>query len=448
MVTDNAAQTVCKNLHNNQVKTELPGTKSKMKKQKDSILQTSVHNLEMSAKRLHLDGPIRRKLLEPRERIEINIDPALPGSKVAHIKTFVVRHNDALGPSKGGIRMTPDVTLDDITGLAMEMTWKTSLIGVPFGGGKSGICYDPAAIPPEAKEIIIRSFTRGAIRHIGPEIYIPAPDMGTNELDMAHIRDCIAYSGGVSITNGCFVTGKPVILGGIVGRREATGKGVVHTITTACEKLGLDINKMRVAVQGFGNVGSVAAAEIAKCGAKVIAVADITGGVVNNDGLDINALIQHVQKSGGVKGFKMATHIDRSQIFEIDCDILIPAAAGSQITIQNVKKIKAKLIAEGANAPTTPQADEILNKKNIFVIPDILCNAGGVFVSYLEYTQETQREQMTLADVEQRLAGRMKQRFNEVYDFAKQKQLTMREAAMDMAVSKVVEAIYARGLLP
>ena len=418
-----------------------------MKHSKNNILQTALHNFELAAKHLNLDEAIRRKVLGPKEKIEIALAPVLPGGKLTNINAFIVRHNDALGPAKGGIRMTPDVSLDDITGLAMEMTWKTSLIGVPFGGGKSGICFDPAILSPEEKQLIIRSFTRAARRHIGPETYIPAPDMGTNEMDMAHIRDCISLSEGTSITNGCFVTGKPVILGGIVGRREATGKGVVYTIQAMCEKLGLDITDMSVVLQGFGNVGSTTAAEIVKSGAKIIAVADISGGIVNTNGLDIESLLQYVRKTSGVKGFEKATQIDKDRIFEIDCDILIPAAAGSQITIENVNKINTKIIAEGANAPTTPQADDILNERGIPVIPDILCNAGGVFVSYLEYTQETQREQMTLAQVEHRLAERMKNRFNEVYSFAREKGLTMREAAMDMAVGKVVEAVFARGLL-
>ncbi len=419
-----------------------------MNQPKDTILDTAIHNFRQAANRLNLDEPIYQKLLTARERIEVNINPALSGNKAANIKTFVVRHNDALGPAKGGIRMTPEVSLDDITGLAMEMTWKTSLIGVPFGGGKAGICVEPAQLAPADKEVIIRSFTRGVRRHIGPEIYIPAPDMGTNETDMAHIRDCVSYSDGISITKGCFVTGKPVILGGIVGRKEATGKGVVYTILAMCEKLGTDIREMRIAIQGFGNVGSVAAEQIVGCGAKLVAVADIFGAVINPDGMDMQELLKHYRKTGTVKGFKKAIKLDRDKIFEVDCDILIPAAAGSQITIENAGKIKANVIAEAANAPTTPQADEILNKRRIFVIPDILCNAGGVFVSYLEYTQETQREQMTLEQVESRLAERMKNRFNDVYDLAGQKQITMREAAMEIAVAKVVEAVYARGLLP
>ena len=231
--------------------------------------------------------------------------------------------------------------------------------------------------------------------------------MGTNEADMGHIADCIAYSAGTAITSGCFVTGKPIILGGIVGRRQATGKGVVYTILAACEKLGLDIADMRVAVQGFGNVGSVAAEEIAKRGAKVVAVNDVSGGVFDPNGLDVTALVSHVTNSGTVRGFADGQAIDRDAIFAVDCDIFVPAAGGSQITVENADKIAARIIAEGANAPTTAQADEILNQRGKFVIPDILCNAGGVFVSYLEYTQETQREQMKLTEVEKRLGERM-----------------------------------------
>ncbi len=419
-----------------------------MKQIKESILKTSLYNFDVAAKRLNLKPDIRQKILGPKEKIEIDSNPILPNGKMINAKIFIVRHHDALGPAKGGVRMSSNVTLDDVTGLAMEMTWKTSLIGVPFGGGKSGIRLDPSLLTPEEKEVVIRAYARDANHHMGPEIYVPAPDMGTNEMDMAHIRDCISYSHGVSITQGCFVTGKPVILGGIVGRREATGNGVVYTILALCEKLKTDVAEMRVVVQGFGNVGSVAAAQIARYGAKVVGVSDLTGGIVNPDGIDVDALIAYTSQTGGVKGFGGCTEIDGSEIFDVDCDILIPAAAGSQITTKNADTIKARIIAEGANAPTTPEADEMLNKRGVAIIPDILCNAGGVFVSYLEYTQETQREQMVLEQVQRRLSDRMTERFNHVYDFAGQKKLTMREAAMDIAVSHVVEAVYARGLLP
>lgn len=344
--------------------------------------------------------------------------------------------------------MSPSVTMDDIVGLAMEMTWKTSLIGVPFGGGKSGICLDLSNHSKDDKEAIIRSFTRAAIRHIGPEIYVPAPDMGTNEDDMGHIRDCLAYSWGKSITNGYFVTGKPVILGGIPGRREATGKGVVYTTVTACEKLGIDITKARVAIQGFGNVGSVAAETIANYGAKVIAVSDISGGVKNEHGLDVRALSRYVQDTGGMKGFTGGADLTNEELLMVDCDILILAATQSQITQGNASRVKATLISEGANSPTTPQADLILNNSGIFVIPDILCNAGGVFVSYLEYTQETQREQMSLDQANQRLKSRMVEKFNEVYEYSQNNNVTMRDAAMDIAVKRVVEATAALGILP
>jgi glutamate dehydrogenase (NAD(P)+) len=414
----------------------------------NGILETARHNFEQSASRLDLDEPLRQRLLRPKEKVEINISPVLPGGRLANIPIYVVFHNDALGPAKGGIRMTADVTMADVAGLAMEMTWKTSLIGVPFGGGKSGIACDPRGLPPQAKEIIIRSFTRGALRHMGPELYVPAPDMGTNEADMAHIRDCVAYSESISITRGCYVTGKPVILGGIPGRKEATGKGVACAVQALCQRLGLEPGNLRVAVQGFGNVGSVAALEMARRGARIVGVADLSGGTANPRGLDVEALVRHAAQTGGVRGFPGGNDVESREVLEMACDVLIPAAAGSQITAANVDRIQARAVAEGANAPTTPEADAVLGRRGIPVIPDILCNAGGVFVSYLEYTQETQREQMTPAEVEQRLADRMARRFEDVWSAAQAKGLTMREAAMDLAVSRVVEAILARGLLP
>ncbi len=418
-----------------------------MTKQEMGILNTAEWNVKQTAGRLGLTDTQLAWVSEPRERVEITCAHALPDREPTHVKVFVVRHNDTLGPSKGGIRMTPTVTLDEITGLAMEMTWKTALVGVPFGGGKSGICYDPASGTDREKEKVIRSFTRGVARHIGPEIYIPAPDMGTNERDMGHIRDCVSYSSGKSITQGCFVTGKPVILGGIVGRREATGKGVVYSIQEACNKLGMNISKSRVAVQGFGNVGSVAAIEIVKHGAKVIAVADHLGGIEKSDGLDVVALAEYQNNNGSVKGFPGGTPMDKDDIMEVDCDILIPAAVASVLTEDNAHKVKAKLIAEGANAPTTPGADEILFEKKISIIPDILCNAGGVFVSYLEYTQETQREQMTLQQVEGRLDERMRETFDMVFKAMKPGD-SMRQVAMNIAVGRVMDGMYARGMLP
>lgn len=412
------------------------------------ILETAIFNLNQTAERIKLKDSLLSRLSGPKEKIEITINPTLPSGKTVHIQAFISLHNDALGPSKGGIRMAPDVTLDDIVGLSMEMTWKTALIGVPFGGGKSGICTDSLKLSPGDKEIIIRSFTRGAKRHIGPEIYIPAPDMGTNESDMGHIRDCISYSQGTSITSGCYVTGKPVVLGGIIGRREATGKGVVYSILAACKELGIDITKSKVAVQGFGNVGSVAAVVIHSLGAKVIAVSDVNGGIVNENGLNIPELVKYYNQNKKLAGFKDSQLTSNEELLKIRCDILIPAASQGQITDKNADYIRAKIIAEGANSPTTPKADDILDERGIFVIPDILCNAGGVFVSYLEYTQETQREQMTLEQVEARLSKRMQERFIEVNSHSHNKRISMRQAAMDIAVGRVVDGLSARGYLP
>jgi glutamate dehydrogenase/leucine dehydrogenase len=415
---------------------------------KSTILETSCSNLEYTARRLNLKDFLLDFLIEPKERIEVTLNSRLPSGPMRHIRVYICRHNDALGPAKGGIRMTGDVTLDDIIGLSMEMTWKTALIGVPFGGGKSGIRMDPSDLNPEDKETIIRSFTRNACRHIGPEVYIPAPDMGTNQEDMGHIRDCISYSQGTSITTGCHVTGKPVILGGIMGRKEATGRGVIFSVIAACKSLGINVKGAKVAVQGFGNVGSIAAMDAAAAGAKIIAVSDLNGGIMNENGLDVAEMTKYFEATGSISGFDNACKISNDELLGCDCDILIPAATQSQITVNNASKIRAKIIAEGANSPATPEADDILNERGIFIIPDILCNAGGVFVSYLEYTQETQREQMTFDQVQARLEKRMYDRFYEVFSYHKEKQTTMRNAAMDIAVQRVVNAINARGLLP
>lgn len=412
------------------------------------IIKTAMHNLEQAALRIGLEDSIFEKIAVPKEKIELRLSPLLSNGKVVNIEVYIVRHNDILGPAKGGIRMTSTVSMNEIVGLSMEMTWKTSLIGVPFGGGKSGIRFAPETVSANDKETIIRSFARSAMRHIGPELYIPAPDMGTNETDMGHIRDCISYSEGKSITRGCFVTGKPILLGGIPGRRQATGRGVVYTTVAACKKLGLNVQGLKVAIQGFGNVGSEAAMEFHNQGAKIIAVSDVSGMLINDRGIDIAELGQYVKKNGDVKGFPGAEQAAREDIFGVACDCLVPAASGSQITPENAPIIKAQIIAEGANAPTTPQADEILNDKGVFIIPDILCNAGGVFVSYLEYTQETQHEQMSESQVNLRLYEKMIKSFDAVYEYAQNKKTNLRNASMDIALGRVVDGIKARGFLP
>lgn len=415
-----------------------------------NILEHAKVNFERAANLLRgeVDDCVLDRLRHPKERIELSLYPQLKDGKVHCLQAFLVRHSIALGPAKGGIRMTPTVCLDDVTGLAMEMTWKCALIGVPFGGGKSGIVADSEKLSAFDKETIVRSFARNAVRHIGPLEYVPAPDMGTNEHDMGYIKDTISYSVGQATTQGCYVTGKPVILGGIPGRREATGRGVMACVAEAFQQLGRDLRGATVIVQGFGNVGAAAARALGQQGARVVGIADLHGAVYNDQGLDLVALTAHAAKSGTVAGFAQATAVDPGQLLEMPCDILIPAAAASQITAANASRISATIVAEGANSPTTPEADAILAQRNILVIPDILCNAGGVFVSYLEFTQETQQEQMTEDEVQGRLHARMKSKFHEVQTLAAQRRLSLRDAAMYLAVKTVCDAQIARGALP
>lgn len=415
-----------------------------------NILEHVRVNFEHAADALRgeVDGEMLERLRWPEERIEMSLGPQLRDGKLHLYRAFLVRHTTALGPAKGGIRMSPCVSPEDVEGLAMEMTWKCALIGVPFGGGKSGILADPEQLTPWDKETLVRDFARRAVRHIGPQTYVPAPDMGTNETDMGHIKDTFMFSAGHATTLGCYVTGKPVLLGGIPGRREATGRGVAVAVAEALAQQGLALSGMTAILQGFGNVGSVAAAELAQRGARIVGVADLRGGVYSPGGLNVERLKQHVARAGSVRGFDGGTAIEGEELLEMPCDVLVPAAAAGQITADNATRITARLIAEGANSPTTPEADQILAQREIAVIPDILCNAGGVYVSYLEYTQETQQEQMTEPEVCARLDGRMREKFRAVACEAQRRGVGMRRAAMLLAVKTVCAALVARGRQP
>jgi len=417
---------------------------------KPSILTTALANFDKAAGLLdgQVDSHLLDKVRHPKERIELRLVPQLQDGHLRVFDAFIVRHSDALGPAKGGIRMTPDVTLDDVTGLAMEMAWKCALIGAPFGGGKSGIVADADALSDFDKQSLVRNFARNATRHIGPQVYVPAPDMGTNERDMGYIKDAISYGQGLATTQGCYVTGKPVILGGISGRREATGRGVAMCIAEAMKIRKIKPDGATAIVQGFGNVGAVAAATLAEMGLDIVGISDIRGATFNAKGLDLKALTAHHAQAGTVAGFDGGEDIGGDPLLEQKCDVLVPAAAAGQINAGNAGRITASILAEGANSPTTPEADAVLAERDILVIPDILCNAGGVFVSYLEYTQETQQEQMTLEQVQDRLRRRMRDRFEMVLTLAKEKNIHMREAAMMLAVRTVCEAVTAKGYLP
>jgi len=421
-----------------------------MKAVPQTMLNSALANFDRASGLLGDEYPsdLVQKLRHPKERSELRLSPQFSDGKIHTITAFIVHHSDAIGPCKGGIRMSPTVTLDDVTALAMEMTWKCALIGVPFGGGKSGIVADPLALSPDDKQTLIRSFTRNARRNIHPLVYVPAPDMGTNERDMGYIKDTISYSLGYATTQGSYVTGKPVIMGGIPGRREATGRGVVLSTIEALETHGGSIKTARVIIQGFGNVGAGAAETFAEMGAKVVGVSDVDTALYDPKGLDIPALLAYVHKTGSLRGAGQGKVIANDALLEMPCDVLAPCATANQITVKNAERIQAKIIAEGANGPTSPDADTILTQRGLYVIPDILCNAGGVFVSYLEYTQETQQEQMTREAVLARLDKRMRDKFKLVHDTAIARKLPTREAAMYLALKNVCAANVARGALP
>lgn len=415
-----------------------------------TLLSSTLANFDEAVALLgkELNPDIVRKIRLPKERIELSLGPRLEDGHVHLFRAFVVRHSDALGPAKGGIRLATSVSLDEVTGLAMEMTWKCALIGVPFGGGKSGIVADPHLLSAVDKETVIRSFARSARRHIGPQVYVPAPDMGTNDADMGHLKDTISYSLGQATTDGCYVTGKPVILGGIPGRREATGRGVVINTLAALQEMNIEPRGVCAVVQGFGNVGSVTAQCLFEAGIKVVGISDVGGAIINPQGIDIPRLLQHYAAARTVSGFDRAEPVDPGKLLELPCDVVLPCAVAAQITAANADRIKARLVVEGANGPTTPEADATLAKRGIRVVPDILANAGGVFVSYLEFTQETQQEQMTEAEVCRRLGERMTERFRAVGSLARDMKVSLRQAAMAIALRTVHHAVVARGLLP
>ena len=401
-----------------------------------------------TCERLGMDASLVARLSDCKEVIRLRFSPMLHGSKRnPSINAFIVRHSLILGPAKGGIRMAADVDEAMVSALAMEMTLKCALIGVPFGGGKSGIRLDPLSLSCEDKEVVIREFTRSARRHIGPEIYVPAPDMGTSEVEMGWIKDTISYGEGFATTRGCYVTGKPLILGGISGRRDATGRGVVLTLKAAADRIGLPLRGARVVVQGLGNVGGTAARLASAEGAVIVAAADQFGAVAHPDGLDIEALLAHVGAGGSVRGFSGGRPIDGESLFDVDCDIFVPAAVGGVLTGERARRLRARLVAEGANGPTLPEGNDVLDARGITVVPDILCNAGGVFVSYLEYTQETQHEQYTLAAVNERLGRAMQDKFDMVWDVAVKEGITLRQAAVRLAIERLHEGLLSRGLL-
>jgi glutamate dehydrogenase (NAD(P)+) len=401
---------------------------------------------DLAAERLQLPGGLRKVLREPKRELTVHFPVKMDDGEVQVFTGYRVQHNLSRGPAKGGIRYHQNVTLDEVKALAMWMTWKCAVVGVPFGGGKGGVIVDPTKLSLREIEGLTRRFATELAVLIGPERDIPAPDVNTNAQTMAWIMD--TYSMNVGYTVPAVVTGKPIPLGGSEGRTEATAQGVVYTIADAARHLGMDLRKCRVAVQGFGNVGGISARLMAQAGATVIAVTDVFGAILRPEGLDIEAVTAHCRATGSVVGFAGSRDISNAELLELDCDILIPAAMENQITAANAGRIQARLVAEGANGPTTPEADEILYGNGRFLIPDILCNAGGVTVSYFEWVQNLDRDFWSIEHVNEKLRAIMAKAFASTLDMSLREQVNMRTAAYLLAVQRVADATSVRGLYP
>ncbi len=415
-----------------------------LKKSEENPFESMMQRFDVAADILKLDQGVYEYLKTPARQIIVSIPVQMDNGKVEVFEGYRVIHNDILGPSKGGIRFAPDVRLDEIKALAAWMTWKCAILNIPFGGAKGGVKCDPTKLSRSELEKITRRYTASMMDVFGEEKDIPAPDMGTNEQVMAWIMD--TYSMHIRHTETAVVTGKPIIIGGSEGRKEATGRGVMQVTITAMNKLGIVPTESKVAVQGFGNVGSVTAALLSQQGCKIIGISDVTGGYYNKGGINIPEAIAYVQQNKTLKGFKGGDKITQEELLELECDVLIPAAKEDQITAKNASKIKAKIIAEGANGPTTALADAILKEKGILVIPDILANAGGVTVSYFEWVQDRVGYFWSLDRVNRRLERMMRLAFDSVYTTSKEYNVTLRIAAYVMAIDKVSKTLKLRGI--
>jgi glutamate dehydrogenase (NAD(P)+) len=408
--------------------------------------EVAQRQFDLAAERLGLDPGMRLVLREPRREFTVHFPVHMDDGSVAVFTGYRVQHNLGRGPAKGGIRYHQDVSLDEVKALAMWMTWKCAVVGIPYGGGKGGVIVDPKQLSKKELEGLTRRFFTEIEILVGPEKDIPAPDVNTNAQIMAWMMDTYSMHAGYTVPG--VVTGKPISLGGSEGRNEATARGCVYTIVEGARHLGMDLTKARVAVQGFGNAGSIAARLIEEEGSTVVAVSDSTGGIHNPAGLDISKVINWKGEHGTVQGFPGATDVSNAAVLEVDCDILIPAALENQITSRNAGRIKARVVAEAANGPTTPDADEILFKNGVFLIPDILCNAGGVTVSYFEWVQDLNRDHWSEVVVNAKLKEIMVKAFGETLDMSIRESVNMRTAAYLLAVKRVADAMEMRGLYP
>ncbi len=385
-------------------------------------------------------------LKRPKRALIVDVPIHLDDGSIAHFEGYRVQHNTSRGPGKGGVRFHQDVTLSEVMALSAWMSIKNAAVNVPYGGAKGGIRVDPKTLSLGELERMTRRYTSEIGIIIGPNKDIPAPDVNTNEQVMAWMMDTYSMNEGSSATG--VVTGKPVDLGGSLGRREATGRGVFTVGQEAARRIGLDVSTARIAVQGFGNVGGVAAKLFADAGARIVAVQDHGGTVYREAGLDVPALLRHVSKHGSVGGFAAAEVIADDQFWDVECDILIPAALEQQITQANANRIKARMVIEGANGPTTPQADDILHERNILVLPDVIANAGGVTVSYFEWVQDFSSFFWTEEEINARLVKIMRDAFSAVWQVAEDNKVSLRTATFIVACKRILHARDLRGLYP
>ncbi|MEB3286586.1 MAG: Glu/Leu/Phe/Val dehydrogenase [Vampirovibrionales bacterium] len=402
--------------------------------------------LDEVAELMNLDAGILERLRWPRKALIVSVPVKLDNGKTKVFSGYRVQHDQSLGPTKGGIRFHHEVNLGEVSALAMWMTWKCALLNLPYGGAKGGVCCFPEELSTNEMERIARRYTTEILGMIGPEKDIPAPDMYTNEQTMAWIMD--TYSNFIGYAVPGVVTGKPIAVGGSMGRKEATGRGVAHTVKLALEKIKVKNDPPTAAVQGFGNVGSISAKYLDLQGIQVVAVTDVHGGAHNPKGLDIPELLKFVADTGTVVGFPGSEPIDNKELLALEVDILVPAALANVITEENVASIKCKILAEGANGPVTPEADKVLQDKGVFVIPGILANSGGVVVSYFEWVQDIQHLFWSEEQVTEKLYYLMGRAFEEVYEAGLRHKVDNRTAAMMIGVGRVASAKALRGLYP
>jgi glutamate dehydrogenase (NAD(P)+) len=406
----------------------------------------AVHQFEIAAEKLGLSEDIRTILRKPKRELIVNFPVRMDNGRITTFTGYRVQHNVNRGPAKGGIRYGPDVTLDEVCALAMWMTWKCAVVGIPFGGAKGGVICDPKNMTSAELERLTRRYATEISIVLGPHSDIPAPDINTNPQVMAWIMDTYSMHEGFSIP--AVVTGKPLSIGGSEGRNEATATGVLFVTRQAAKSLGISLRGARVSIQGYGNAGSIACRLFYNEGCKIVAVSDTRGGIYNEDGLDPAAVLRHKQERGSVAGFPNAQAIRSQDVLEVPCDILIPAAVEGVITSANAERVQARIITEAANGPTTPEADRILSQRGVLIIPDILANAGGVTVSYFEWVQDLQSFFWGVDEITQKLEMIMKRSFAAVVGQADQHHCDMRQAANMLAISRVAEATQIRGIYP